>query len=153
MLPADSEAVRQCLLRWAGGDGHAAAFLGQIAEIARLADDIVDDGKDRQRNVCWLLSRCLTVLPLNPFFAAHASSLAPLINTVIVQWQQSDAFRVSGEPLKQAHGFVMREAVGQIVTAVASIVGGYAFARAVAEDFFETCHAGSTETVASWIGE
>ncbi|MCA1403697.1 hypothetical protein I6F26_03655 [Ensifer sp. IC3342] len=151
MLPTDQEKVRAALLRWTRGDEAAAAFLGEIAEVARLADDIVDEDENRQRNVCWLLVRTLTVLPANPFFIRHVSVLAPLINSVIVQWQLSDEWRSSRDALKRQFGFVMREAVGSIVTAVAGIVGGYDHAKATTEDFFELCHAGSRETVEDWI--
>lgn len=153
MLPNDPAKAREAMLRWTRGDEAAADFLHQISEIARLADDIVDERENVQRNVCWLLSRTLTVLPLNPFFMRYAASLAPLINTIIVQWQQSDEYRLSGDRLKQTFGFVMREAVGALVTAVAGIVGGYDHAKTVAEDFFTTCHSGSTETVEQWAKE
>ncbi|WP_337267518.1 hypothetical protein [Oryzifoliimicrobium ureilyticus] len=153
MLPNDPEKLRDCLLRWTGGNAPAAAFLAEIAEIARLADDIVDEDEHRQRNVCWLLSRVLTVLPLNPFYLAHGRDLAPLLNTLIVDWQLSDAYRLSGDPLKQTHGFVRREGIANLVTAVAGILGGYEHARAVAADVFETCLAGSKEMVEDWVAE
>ncbi|ASP92765.1 hypothetical protein [Sinorhizobium meliloti] len=151
MLPSDPEKVCAALLRWTRGDEAAADFLNEIAEVARLADDIVDEDENRQRNVCWLLVRTLTRLPLNPFFIRHAATLAPLINSVIVQWQLSDEWRSSHDALKRQFGFVMREAVGSIVTAVATIIGGYDHAKAVTEDFFELCHSGSRETVEDWI--
>ncbi|WP_037460668.1 hypothetical protein [Sinorhizobium fredii] len=150
MLPNDPEAVRAALLRWTRGDEAAADFLKEIAEIARLADDIVDEDEHRQRNVCWLLIRTLTVLPANPFFARHVDRLAPLMHTVIVQWQLSDEWRSSRDALKRQFGFVMREAVGSIVTAVAAICGGYDHAKSATEDFFELCH-GSRETVEDWM--
>lgn len=153
MLPSDPKLAGEALLRWTAGDVNAAEFLQQIAAIARLADDIVDTDVHRQRNVSWLLVRVLTVLPMNPFFILHAVELRPLLMTIIVQWNQSDEFRRSPDALKQTHGFVMREAVGNLVTAVAALIGGYEHARLVADDFFETCHAGSSETVADWIGE
>ncbi|MDK1493371.1 hypothetical protein QN219_25540 [Sinorhizobium sp. 7-81] len=151
MLPNDPETVRSALLRWTRGDETAADFLAEIAAIARLADNIVDEDEHRQRNVCWLLIRTLTQLPLNPFFIRYAATLAPLINSVIVQWQLSDEWRSSRDALKRQFGFVMREAVGSIVTAVAAICGGYDHAKTATEDFFELCHAGSRETVEDWI--
>jgi hypothetical protein len=151
MLPSDPEHVRAALLRWTLGDEAAADFLNEIAEIARLADDIVDEDANRQRNVAWLLTRTLTRLPQNPFFNRHVAALAPLINNVIVQWQLSDEWRSSRDALKRQFGFVMREAVGSIVTAVAAIVGGYDHAKTTTEDFFELCHSGSRETVEDWI--
>ncbi|MDE4621740.1 hypothetical protein [Sinorhizobium meliloti] len=151
MLPSDPAEVRSAFLRWTRGDEAAADFLAEIAAIARLADDIVDEGENRQRNVCWLLVRTMTRLPVNPFFIRHAQALAPLINGVIVQWQLSDEWRSSRDALKRQFGFVMREAVGSIVTAVAAICGGYDHAKTTTEDFFELCHAGSRETVEDWM--
>ncbi|PDT82934.1 hypothetical protein [Sinorhizobium sp. BJ1] len=151
MLPSNPEQVRAAFLRWTRGDEAAADFIAEIAAIARLADDIVDEDENRQRNMAWLLVRTLTHLPLNPFFIRHAQILAPLINSAIVQWQLSDEWRSSRDALKRQFGFVMREAVGSIVTVVAAIVGGYDHAKAATEDFFELCHAGSRETVEDWI--
>lgn len=153
MLPKDPRDAQACLMRWTGGHGAAAEFLSEIAAIARLADDVVDKAEHRQRHLCWLMSRALTVLPLNPFFVAHAAQLAPMLNTILVQWELSDSFRQSGDRLKETYGFVMREAVGGLVTAVAHILGGYEHGRLVAEDFFATCHAGSPETVEDWVRE
>lgn len=153
MLPNDPGAVRTALLRWTRGDEAAADFLNEIAEIARLADDIVDEDVCRQRNVAWLLVRTMTQLPVNPFFVRHAAALAPIISNVVVQWQLSDEWRSSRDALKRQFGFVMREAVGSIVTAVAAIIGGYDHAKTVTEEFFELCHAGSQETVTDWIKE
>jgi len=151
MLPSEPEAVRAAFLRWTRGDEAAADFLAEIAAIARLADDIVDEDENRQRNICWLLVRTMTRLPQNVFFNRHLSALAPIIHTVIVQWELSDEWRSSRDALKRQFGFVMREAVGSIVTAVAAICGGYDHAKTATEDFFELCHSGSRETVEDWI--
>lgn len=152
-LPADKTAARELILRWTLNDAHAADFLMQIGEIARLADNIVDKDEGRQQNVCLLLSRCLTVLPLNPFYLRFAGALGPIMNEAIVAWQISDEWRVSGDPRKQTFGFVIRESTDKIVTAVASILGGYDHAKAVALELFEVCHSGSAETVETWVKE
>ncbi|KQS79032.1 hypothetical protein ASG25_10625 [Rhizobium sp. Leaf384] len=153
MLPEDLAERRQMLLRWTQGHQAAADFLHQMSEMVRLADDIVDETEQRQRNVCWLLSRAWTVLPFNAFYQAHGITLAPLLNTIIVRWQQSDEFRVSGDSLKQQFGFVIREDIGTLTVAVASIIGGYEHAKQVADEMFSACHSASTETVEDWVKE
>lgn len=153
MLPSDPKAMREAVMRWTGGDIPASAFLLEVAEIARLADDIVDEDENRQRNVAWLLTRTMIHLPANDFYRLHAQRLGPLFASILVQWQQSDEWRSSRDALKRTFGFVMREAVGQIVTAVASILGGHDLAKKAADDFFETCHAGSRESIEDWVKE
>lgn len=153
MLSEDLAERRHLLLRWTQGHQSAADFLNQMAEMVRLADDIVDETENRQRNVCWLLSRAWTVLPFNAFYQAHGIVLGPLLNSIIVRWQQSDEFRLSGDPLKQTFGFVMREDIGTLTIAVASIIGGYDHAKMVADEMFAACHAASTETVEDWVKE
>jgi hypothetical protein len=153
MLPQDKDKRSAAFLRWANGNPQAAAFLAEIAEIARLADDIVDEEEHRQRNMCWLLHRVLVALPQNPFFVGHVVVLAPLMDVIIVQWQQSDEWRADRNAMKRQFGFVYREAVGSMVTAVASITGGIDHAKVASDDFFEMCHAQSTETVANWTME
>lgn len=151
MLTDNKDDRAAAFLRWANGDDHAAAFLSEMAQIARLTDDIVDEDEDRQRNMCWLLHRVLTVLPRNPFFVAHVHILAPMIDVIIVQWRQSDEWRVGGSDIKRQFGFVYREAVGSLVTAVASMTGGLEHAKAASDEFFEMAHAGSAETLADWV--
>lgn len=153
MLPASKNETAAAMLHWANGNEFAAAFLMEISEIARLADDIIDEDDNRQRNMCWLLHRALTVLPRNPFFVAHVHALAPLMDVIIIQWQQSDEWRVERDAMKRTFGFVYREAVGSLVTAVASITGGIEHAKKSADEFFNLCHAQSTETVATWSME
>lgn len=153
MLPDDLGDRRALVLRWTRGDEAAANFLHQMAEMVRLADDVVDEAENRQRNVCWLLSRAWTVLPFNPFYQAHGIVLGPLLNSIIIRWQQSDEFRVSGDRLKQTFGFVIREDIGTLTIAVASIIGGYEHAKQVADEMFAICHSGSTETVDDWVKE
>jgi len=154
MLPDDQEARKQLLLRWTNNNTHAAAFLLEMAEIARLSDDIVDiDDKERQRRVAWLLSRALVHLPQNPFWQQSSVLFGPMINTIIVQWQQSDEYRLSDNANKKIFGFVMREAIGQLVTATASIIGGAQFAKYASDDFFNVCLANNTETIEDWVKE
>ena len=153
MLPENLNDRRTLLLKWTCGNEAAADFLHQMSEMVRLADDIVDEADNRQRNVCWLLSRAWTVLPFNPFYAAHGVLLGPILNSIIVRWQQSDEFRISGNPLKQQFGFVIREDIGTLTIAVASIIGGYEHAKQVADEMFAICHSASTETVEDWVKE
>lgn len=151
MLPEGIEDRHACFLRWTNGDAQAAAFLMEMAEIVRLVDDLVDEDENRQRNAVWLWTRTLIHLPANEFFRKHGVFLGPLFASIIVQWQQSDEWRTGRDALKRTFGFVMREACGQIVVAVATIVGGIEFAKTVADDYFETCHAGSRETIQDWV--
>lgn len=154
MLPDDQAKRKELLLKWTNGNVHAAMFLLEMAEIARLADDIVDiEDDDRQRRVAWLLARALTHLPANAFWQQHAVMLGPMIATIIVQWQQSDEFRKSNNANKRLFGFVMRESIGNLITAVAAIIGGAQFAKQAADDFFNTSLADNTETVEDWVKE
>lgn len=153
MLPPDKSVCIAAFLRWTNGNAAAADFLWDISQVARLADDIVDEDANRQRNMAWLLHRVLVVLPRNPFFIANAAVLGPLMSAIIIQWQQSDEWRSDRSAMKRQFGFVYREAVGSLVPAVASITGGIVHAKAAADEFFEMCHAQSSETVAQWSME
>lgn len=150
MLPDNH---REMFLRWTRGDEYAADFLEDIANVARLADDIVDEDENRQRNMCWLLYTTLTKIPTNPFYLAHLVELKPLITNILIQWHQSDEWRSGRDARKRTFGFVYRENVGGIAMAVAGIIGGYEHARAVADEYFETCLSWSDETVEQWVKE
>jgi hypothetical protein len=151
MLPENRTFTGELLLKWANGDTAAAGFLFEIAQITRLADDIVDTDAERQRNVGWLLTRTLITLPTNPFYMRHAALFGPIFANTIIKWQQSDEWRQSGAVMRQNFGYVMREAIGDVYTAVAMLTGGFDHARAVAEEFFDVCHAQSSETIEDWV--
>ncbi|MGV2071671.1 hypothetical protein ACQZ4Z_13035 [Agrobacterium vitis] len=153
MLPDDLGRRRTLFIHWCRNDIYAAEFLMEICEIVRLADDIADEAEHRHRNVEWLLHRALTVLPRNPFFVAHTHALAPLMTQALIRWGQSDEWRAGRDAQRRTFGFVYREDIGGLVSAVAALIGGYAHGRTVADEFFEIAHARSVETVDDWAKE
>jgi hypothetical protein len=154
MFPLDPKITEDLLRKWTMGNDAAVALLLEIAQIARLADDIVDEGpENRQRNTAWLLIRALVHLPGNPFYAQYAGVLSPVLTIAIIKWQQSDEWRQSGAVMRPMFGFVYREAVRDVVTAVALIIGGYDHARQVADELFDISHTADSETLEQWIRE
>lgn len=143
---------RPIFLRWTKDDAEAAAFLGEICALARLADDIVDTDEDRQAKVSELLCRALTLLPKNLFFREYADDLGPVLNEALVCWRLGDEWRKSPDEKKRLFGFVMRESTDRIATAVAFLIGGHEHALLVSKELFDLCHQ-STETVAQWASE
>lgn len=151
--PANRDETRAILLGWTLGDASAADFLLEIAELARLADDVVDKDTRRQERVMALLNRCLMLLPNNAFFRRHAELLAPAMNEALVGWRLGDEWRKSDDPKRRTFGYVYRESTDRIAVAVAFIIGGHEHSARVARELYDAFHAPFTETVEQWAEE
>lgn len=151
--PIDRDAFRRVLLGWTLGNEAAADFLREIADLARIADDVVDKDTGRQERVRQLLDRCLLLLPNNAFYRQNAELLAPALNEALVGWQLGDDWRKSDDGKRRLFGFVYRESTDRIAVAVAFIIGGHDHSLRVARELYDICHQPFTETVEQWSSE
>lgn len=124
-----------------------------MANLARMADDLVDEGNNPQGRLSQILELALLNLPANPFFIRHHATLAGVVMEMLAYWRLGDAFRTSGNERQELFGFVYRESCDRLPVVVAGIIGGVDHALAVAEEVYQMMHAGSTETVADWAKE
>jgi hypothetical protein len=141
----------------ANGDADAYDYLKIMAAAVYFADDIVDeppDEIDTQELMAKLLWAAFVELPTNRFHQRWGAQLAPLLANAIVGWQKSDQWRQRKAPgyARCVFGFVWRENMDGLVTAVAAITGGRAHAMTVSELIMDVCHADG-ETVEDWLGE
>jgi hypothetical protein len=147
-------ATKALMPKWTKGNDDAMLFLRQVANMARLADDIVDGDKGPvQHHMVHLMHMMLVELPQNKFFVEHHATLAPFIAQSLLFWTLSDEFKTSENWKKQAFGFVYREAADQILARVVMIIGGPDWARDVMREYFDTFHAASAETIGQWVTE
>lgn len=143
----------EAFLRWCKGNADAARLIRDMANLARMADDLVDEGENPQGRLSQILELALLNLPANPFFIRHHATLAGVVMEMLAYWRLGDAFRTSGNERQEMFGFVYRESCDRLPVVVAGIIGGVDHALAVAEEVYQMMHAGSTETVADWVKE
>lgn len=137
------------------GNTDAEEYLRLIAKLVYLADSLVDEDlsfQDKQKYTIHIMHIAMCRMPMNPFYIRYSPSLAPLITSVLVAWEQSDNWKVSGDLKQKIFGFVRRENIDGLVVAVAAIVGGLDHARKVTDLIYEVCH-DTGETLEDWIAE
>jgi len=126
-LEQNQTAVREAIALAAGENQQAAAYLGLIAQVARMLDDL-EDGDHGPVEVGYLAHLTLVVLPRNPFFAQHAAYLIPLHDAAINAWQ--DASQMDPDGLLPSSK-VWSGQINEIACLVAGLVGGYQHRRTV----------------------
>ena len=154
-LPHDHQAATDILHFIACGDEAAAMYLGVMAELVRLADDLADEDMaavQRQEKVARLLYLALVVLPSNSFFQRHGSQLSTHFAAIVVDWVVADHWKQNGTEKQQMFGYVRRENMDSLAVAVAVIVGGIDHGIQVSTRLFEVCHADG-ETFGEWAAE
>lgn len=154
-IPSDEAARAEFFKAITLGDADAEAYLRDVADIIYLADSLVDEDlsfEQRQKFTVGLMHIMLCRLPMNAFHRHYGAVLSPLWTSVLVTWEQSDTWKVSGDLKQKIFGFVRRENIDGLVVAVAAIVGGLDHARMVGDLLYQVCH-NTGETLEDWIAE
>lgn len=118
------------------GDVAAIAFCGQLHRILHTWDDIVDGDPTNEPAVNDAFHDALVALPMNPFYAANAYMLAPILSAGIAAWEAANVFERRGDREDWNKAHMLRVHVGAVFVACAEIVGGRAWARRVAPDIY-----------------
>lgn len=145
--------IKDTFLRWCMGDADAARLVFDMANLARMADDVTDIGDNVQGRVSQMLELSLLNIAGNPFFIRHHATLAGVVIEMLAYWRLGDQFRTSGDGRRELFGFVYRESCDRLPVVVAGLIGGVDHALAVAGEVYQAMHGSSTETVEQWVKE
>jgi len=122
------------------GDPEALAFCESFFFITQIWDDLVDGDKDVDpedvNRAFWL---ALVEMPANPFFARHAAQLNTFIGQAACAWFDANTLE-RGTEHEKTLAFVLRDAVGGLVSLCAYLIGGYDHMRAVSPDVRRLVH-------------
>jgi hypothetical protein len=127
-----------------GHNADAMAFLRGIATVMHTWDDLIDRDRgvsDGEINAAFWLA--LVELPANPFYAANAEMLRPIIVQSIINWRAATAMERQAtceqyNDLKIA--FIIRSTYIDLVVMSACILGGADWAAKVAPDLRRWAH-------------
>jgi len=127
-----------------GNDMDALAFLRGIASVMHTWDDLIDKDReieDEEINAAFWFA--LVELPTNPFYAANAEMLRPIVVQSIVNWRAATAMERAAtceqyNDLKIT--FIIRSTYIDLVVMAACILGGPDWAAKVAPDLRRWAH-------------
>lgn len=116
------------------GNRAAVLYLQQIAQVARIIDDLHDRFGELHREehtgmVEGLVRILLVELPQNIFFRQHVATLANQHAIVLGAWHDSNRWEASQNPGKRAYAKVIRDNLTELCILVATLTGGYAYMR------------------------
>jgi len=122
---------------WLIGMWDAIQFLDDVAD----GDTISRPAQDRAFN------QLLVAMPANPFFAANAGTLLPVVAVQLLKWQASDTVERAGNA--DAKSYMWRAGYYDLVLLVIQICHGYEKALFAAPSVMSLYG----ETLADYLGE
>lgn len=131
----------ELLGEWLNYNLHARDFLIDIGQIAEVWDDLVDRDKPVDDDtINDLFVRLMFELPTNPFYAANAAYLRPLLMAGVNAWLDSTVLEKEGTPWATTWAYALRDWYMELVPACAFLIGGFEHMRRVsleARRFFQ----------------
>lgn len=114
---------------WFLGDEAAVDFALAWWDACQEWDDLEDEGRAAQGHafVAWLAFG----KERDPFFAAHAGQLRPVLESVYLQWTAANVLERSPVPDDQAKAWVLRAGFYGLLHMIANVVGGHDHAVSV----------------------
>jgi hypothetical protein len=122
---------------WLVGMWDAIQFLDDVAD----GDTVSRSAQDRAFN------QLLVAMPANPFFAANAGALLPVVAVQLLKWQASDMVERAGNA--DAKSYMWRAGYYDMVLLVIQICHGYEKALLAAPSVMSLYG----ETLADYLGE
>ena len=145
-MPFSDKEEIQKLNEWCLGNSDAVFLLKSLAEVSQIADDYADGDAEGPEKITRLLHLTLITIPTNPFFIKYSHWLLPVMASSMHLWNASNDW-------KNEYGFVYREALEQVITIVAVLVGGQEHAANVTKDVNNFYHQIHGEKLEDWIME
>jgi hypothetical protein len=105
-------------------------WLADLYVVIQRIDDIADEGEIPRNELNELLWKSLVSLPANPFFQAHAHSLMPLVQSMILKWQASDFVERNDLKDQLPKAYMWRASFFDVVLQVLYLVHGEQVATA-----------------------
>lgn len=128
----NNERVARLITAAAKGDASAEGYLRTIAGAARVLDDLIDKDHDLpQEDVVLAFAGMLVAMNGNAFFIRHREALTTLHQMALNAWLDANEWEQSQDPDRRIYAHVLRDAVNEILPAVAYLVGGWAHMREI----------------------
>lgn len=123
------------------GDQGALLFINAIYRVSHLWDDLIDKDKPLSKEqINSGFRNALIDIPSNPFFAAHAHRLIPVMSAGISAWQAANAFELTTDKRLWEMAHTLRYFVATVIVTCAEIVGGGDWADEVAPRIWAEAH-------------
>jgi hypothetical protein len=114
----------------ANGDQDAAQYLGMMAYVARVLDDLWDHDRQIESPELARIAHILLVdLHRQPFFQAHRLLLVGAHQIALNAWLDANEMEQHPTPINRVYAHVLRDTINELAPTVAYLTGGYEHAR------------------------
>lgn len=138
------------MMAWYRGNEHAVQLSLDIYAVAQTWDDLIDRDREVSRDeITETFRRLIYTMPTNPFYAAHAHELAPLMHDMMLRWMVANQLESDQNPGDLEKAWMLRAGVYQVFVYIASLAVDAAWAAVVGVDIWR-CYG---ETLEQFIHE
>lgn len=95
----------------------------------QVFDDFADGDTVERKDLDGVIWNTLIAMPCNPFFQQHSAQLGPLVSTMVLKWQASDAAERAGNA--NAQSYMWRAGFYELILMCVQLTHGPAAAMAV----------------------
>lgn len=134
MTPEQAQEFHKWFYRWFKGNELAVRACMDLLEVAHLWDDIED--KDKDILSAAPMRKAIIDLPSNPFWAAHQSTLLPILQSVFLQWKAANFLEKSDMQDDKNKAYMLRASLYQVFHMVAAICGGIDWAEQIGHEVY-----------------
>lgn len=125
------------LLEWFGGDESAVKCFIMISQIVETWDDLVDNGKAKEKEIELSYMHALIGLEGNKFYVENRHMIIPILITSINGWLDSNTMVKTTSKENHIKAYVLRNLGLELVPLFAFLIGGYEHMRNVSMEMRE----------------
>lgn len=124
--------VAEAISLASNNDVAALAYLWQVAQSARVLDDMIDgDRVVPAEHIVSVFQGLLIDVHRNGFFNRHREFLLGIHVVVMNAWLDANEWEKSEDKTEQLYAHVLRDLISELIPAVAYLTGGWDRCRAI----------------------
>ena len=138
-MNARKETLVDRMNMWFRGDENAVSFAVDLWTVMQVWDDLIDERDNvPSENIHEAFRRLIYTIPTNPFYAAHAHEIAPLLHNTMLQWMIANTFESDQKEGDLHKAWMLRAGVYQIFVYIAALAVDPVWASTVGPDIWRT---------------
>lgn len=128
------------MMIWFRGNAEAVQFAVDVWSVAQIWDDLYDRDRELEReDIADALRRLVYSIPTNPFYAANAHELSPLMHDMLLRWQIANTLEDEQvAPGDLAKAWMLRAGIYQLFVYIASLAVDPVWASVVGAEIWRT---------------
>jgi hypothetical protein len=134
-----TENIVDKMMAWFRGNEDAVRFATDLWVVTKVWDDLVDPMVESNTDdVNDTFRRLIYTIPTNPFYAANAHELAPVMHDMMLQWQIAIKMESDQKDGDLHKAFMLRAGIYQLLVYIASLAVDPTWAAVVGPEIWRT---------------